>query len=522
MLGFSRIKSPITFSEPNLNHSLSAGEVRTNGLIIPDLSFPPPRKPEELEHATAGPDAPHILAGRRELVMACVSGGGARAARLSAHVFALLEEEYNKSIKIHPAGQTPQGSPLAERISVWSTVSGGSVFASTVASHLRDEGARTNLFQHLRDGANPKWATKRLGGMAAVYYFWPANLAYAPIMQLLTEWDTRNLFARTLAVFQEGRLPLLPPSSLRKLGELPQQPVFLFNATCLENGRPFVFTRDILHKNLSDNGTLAMANDPLVAWAKGEEAPDANYAEPLRFATTLEDLGSSAPRFPLVHAVMASAAFPGVFQPLVLTYFRPNGSSSTTASGGKKDKPGWHRDGTVTVVDGGIYDNTGMATGLEYYGSVRRAASPEKGPKLVLLAIDAGNEPQNPRAVTPGNHGPFHLDLPVRGLLPAASTFAKVYNNQQSLVRAAIDQRIRQLAANGSSIRIDFNLLRATNLVEKLRKIPTDFVITDTEDRLLAEAARVIVNQGRPELGGKTPAEAFVEALNSPAETAKK
>jgi hypothetical protein len=262
-----------------------------------------------------------------------------------------------------------------------------------------------------------------------------------------------------------------------------------------------------------------LKEDPLPYWARGEEdAPDTT-GEPLAHATALEDLGSSTARFPLAHAVFASAAFPGAFQPMILAKYRQATPPATSAEPAKR--AWWQRDGVVTIVDGGIYDNTGISTALELFHYLQKADShPPAGAgaplprrRLVLLSIDANNEPDTYAGPTPGYNKPFRLDAPLRGLIPAVSTVMKLYTKQQSLVHAALHSRLETLRGAGLVDYFELDLATATPRHPALKAIPTDFVLTDREDTLLEQVAGELLNQPTNAEGKESLATALIRKL---------
>jgi hypothetical protein len=309
-------------------------------------------------------------------------------------------------------------------------------------------------------------------------------------------------------------LPILPASRLCKLGDLRPRPRFYFNATCTESGRSIVFTQSVLHRDLSGDPVARLPSDPLLDWAEGRDVEEQSRSEPLSSATTLEDLGSSTAAFPLAYAVFASAAFPGVFQPLQLQKFV--GAGSALAPAGSKPPPVWRREGLLTIVDGAMYDNTGRTTALEVFAYLRKRAASDTGAgRLVLLVIDADNDPDSYKGPDTSPRLPWHVDLPVRGLLPAVSTVARLYNKQQSLVRAALARRIQAWVKEGVLDYFEIRLMDVTHQAEQIRAIPTDFVITDFEDARLKEAVRELLNRPRSGNTGPTVASAFVDAVRA-------
>ena len=129
-------------------------------------------------------------------------------------------------------------------------------------------------------------------------------------------------------------------------------------------------------------------------------------------ATTLEDIGSSANEFPLSYAVMASAAFPFIFNPLYLRnhageeseeeYVRSMGAFTTT----------WrhHRPGTV-----------------------QSSGSPPPQPQAPI-------DPHYHQCRQPGiafdeksSHGwRFNIDIPLRGTLEGIGSLNSFYYHKHS------------------------------------------------------------------------------------------
>ncbi len=523
MFGLSRVKLPMTFRLPALNKPLTPEEL-SQARINPHELTPVTNEVKAVPPAKGCRyDDLADLAAQDTVVVVCLSGGGSRAARMAAFAMEQLERKYNEVW-----AQTAIHQPLARRIDAWSTVSGGSVYSSYVASYLSALGADNKVFWRIAESRRARYATQKLGAMASVFYFWPPNVAVGPILQLFTEWDTYNLFARTHGMFQEGAWPGVSVSNLRKLGDLPPKPRFFFNATCMETTRPMIFTQSVLHRDLHGDPLARLVRDPLVAWTLHAEDTPGDQEEPLRYATTLEDLGSSTARFPVAHSVLASAAFPGAFQPLILHKFdRP--TNGVVVNRDRLEKiirqpmekllpvpiPLWRQERVIRVVDGGVYDNTGLVTALELYGYLLARQSPSaKPPRLVLLSIDANSESDVYEGIPTDSKLPVRFDFPLRGVMPALSTFSHVYAKKKVLVRAAIEWRLRQLKEKKLIEHYEINLLDAVKAYPGVKDIPTDFVITDKEDKLLRRAVDYLV-AGRPQ-EGDTLAEAFVRGLGPP------
>jgi len=545
MLCVSRLKSPVTVATPGLNKPFTPAELEQ--AQIDRATLKPSEGPAPaLVNPNAGPplarvdqarlDAGADLRQKDRLVIVCLSGGGARAARMAAHTLACLEQKYNRQ---YPAAAADH--PLAGQIDAWSSISGGSLYASFVARQLlRDQGARTNTFALLASQGRARWGTQGLGGMAALYYLWPGNLGYGPLMQFFTDWDTLDLFVHTLALCHEGGFPFLPSPRMSKLGELPVRPRFFFNATCRETSRPFIFTQSVVHRDLSGDPLARLTQDPLLRWIQGQPTPPNELNEPFRYASTLEDLGSPPNRFPLAYAAMASAAFPGIFEPLRLHRYW----LATNATAGPSGHPKlWRLRTEVTLADGGLYDNSGLTTALEFFDYLGRASTRPK--KLVLLAIDANNQPEGYTGARAPSRSPFHYGLPFRAAAAAVATVSKMYNSQQALVAAAINHRLEALeqagrleachlrlkdalklipTANDVSMRAKLRRLRehaakqpwsqiqALSFFGLVQDIPTDFVLSNQEDEDLRGIVERLL-EWKHQANAPSLAERFLQAV---------
>jgi hypothetical protein len=542
MFTISRVKSPLAFRFNSLNKPLTTNEMREAGLALDTLRLAPP---DEADASHDFHDDYCDLLSQKKVVMVCLSGGGSRAARLAAHTLARLEEQYNLD--------HPDGPALVDRIDAWSSVSGGSIYASYVADffyrrahHLPAPPAR-RLFQFLRDDFEVRLITRQAGGMASLFYFWPGNLGYAPVLQALTEWDSLNLFARSQAMFQEGKIPFAPAASLRKLGDLPRRPRFFFNAACLETAGPFLFTQRMIHRDLSGDPLTRLAEDPLECWARGQREPLAALAEPFSYAVTLEDLGGSHRRFPVVHAVYASAAFPGAFQPLALNKYvdarlaaapAPTRRPTLQPKAGRQSFIGLKKQGSISVVDGGAYDNSGLVTALHLAAYLqaarsndcwrgcdapRRSSPPDQ--RFVILAVDAHVEQPGYRGPS---HNTFRPDAPVRGLVPALFTAFKIHAKQQALVSAITSQWSRRWSEAGLLQTVEVRLAEALKQAKKTSptapaecrssqpeprpKLDTDFVYSRTQDDCLRELSALALDI-HPDGESDNRAQAFLKAL---------
>ena len=158
---------------------------------------------------------------RQALVFVALSGGGARAASLSAHALALLEMRYNEMfIPADPSEEWPASYsvlPFASAIDAYSSVSGGSIYAYQVAldravAHAcgtkkrKANGRKTQKTPRcapsvisLDQSARLSYPTRTYLGLASAgLYFSPANLFYGPLSTTLTDNSYIEFLAHAL------------------------------------------------------------------------------------------------------------------------------------------------------------------------------------------------------------------------------------------------------------------------------------------------------------------------------------
>lgn len=542
MIGISRIQSPVLLATPEVNKPFSQDDLKQAQIDCKTLkpSFQPP--PPATNSSKARYDSCSDLMDKPVTVVVCLSGGGARAARMAAFTMASLERRYNSNNLIFA-----QSHPLAAQIDGWSSVSGGSVYASFVAAQLKvDNGGRTNTFEDLITSRWVRLGTRQLGGVAAFSYLW----GYAPVMQLTSDWDTLHLFAHNLAVLQNRNPFIIPAPKACKLGDLPERPRFFFNAVCRETGRPFIFTQSIIHRDISGDplARLDLNDDPIALWITNSHEETTNHEQELfGHAATLEDLGSPPSRFPLVYAVLASAAFPGVFEPLTLQRFSFDTNAQPIHV--RHQWAPWRRD-KVTLVDGGIYDNTGVVSALSLLDYLEKGMKKNRG-KMVILSVDANKDRPGYQGPSGSSHIPWKLDLPFRGLVPAVETMRNFFRSQQALIQIAIQHRIKQLHNEGILDYYAVRLCDATNVMVSqaglvknisntegnledttlaqlenidmfglIKNIPTDFVLKASEDEKLRRTVESLLDQV-PADDKRTVAQGFLESLKPLASPSK-
>lgn len=521
LYGVTRIKSPVTYDLRHfeLNKPLSE-ESRTR---LEEL-----RSAEQAEsiastdvvvcksdHSTTNVlgrverfDALCDLTNKQTIVMVCFSGGGSRAARMAMHSMAELENRYNTNY----AGLGESAVPLMQRIDAYSAVSGGSIYASLIAAGFHSTAPKKpppdprTGFNFLARDKRAQWITSNLASAAALFYVSPAHFGVVPLLLATTEWDTLNLFSRAHAYIQNNRFLFTPPRKLLTMGDLEPTPRFLFNATCVETRLPFVFTQSALHVDSDENPLTGVTYNPARDWLLDEKLLDKKSlrANALVHATTLEDIGSSPTTFPLSYAVMASAAFPFVFNPLHLKKHNVNGAEDD--------------DSYVRLVDGGIYDNTGVITALELFSHLQ-AHHHNANRRLVLIAVNADNIITGYDEETLAKIGHFNLDIPLRGAFEAIGSMYHIYYHQTQLFRAAILARVRDLNKGRATPLVDYFEINLADIQDKvlrpkIEKIKTALTIPMKQDEWLKDAVKDVLSAKRKDTGDEL-GDAIVKAIGT-------
>jgi NTE family protein len=236
----------------------------------------------------------------------CLSGGGYRA--MLFHAGALW--------RLNELGYLPR----LDRIS---SVSGGSITAGVLASRWN----QLTLDQHGVATNYKEAVVTPLRGLAG-----KTIDVWSILRGILTARSIGGAIARAYRRHLFGDTTLI---------DLPKTPRFVFNATNLQSGVLWRFSRPYMRDYIVGEVKLA----------------DAAPAPP--------------PDIPLASAVAASSAFPPFLSPLVLRLensdFTPN-SGTPTDSGESLERPPFTT--RVVLSDGGVYDNLGLETVWKRYRTV--------------------------------------------------------------------------------------------------------------------------------------------------------
>lgn len=463
------------------------------------------------------------------MVAVCFSGGGARAASLARHAMAELERQYNQAVRAGARAGDPPFRPLFANVDVYSSVSGGSIYASFLAESSRraasGAASLTNVFARLGRGRRAVRVTRDLGFHAGVAYWSPFNLFVGPFMTTFTDTSYRDILSSTISTTDAAAslgagFPFLARGA--RLGELPMAPRFFFNTTCQEAGLPFVFTQSAHVRR--EKGLIP--DEPGVRFdLHHRECAAAGSNAPLRHAILAEDMNVNPGRIEIGDAVMASAAFPPVIDPLRLQTYDREG------------KPG----GVLHLADGGVYDNSAMTMALDYF-EYASSLPGSRLSRLVLVSVNAANSVYDLGEATSRNEQPFRLGYGYRDhALPRGfASLGLIHDLNTARVQARHSQRITELEEcakeRGRTVSVVYfpvsllqlspmdpdRIVLTNGVAEAVAKIGTDLLISPEEDKALKRAVEGIVSapqergnwRSMPTGGGKVSlGEAFAQEL---------
>jgi hypothetical protein len=462
-----------------------------------------------------------------------VSGGGSRAAMLAAHAMAVFELSYERAFRQRQSKGEFQGvaapTPLIELIDAFSTVSGGSLYAFQVALWFKECKDRkhfgllwdTKIEQDdpycdchqafrtiLRRAAEWRDGIQNVGARAGLTFL---MLPPTPFYTIIGNRSFTDLMASVMQPGLGDSLRIMAPTI--SLGDLPPTPRFFFNAAEATSGTSFVLTRNVI------NLPAPMAADGLASIDR-EPSPERGTAaglRPLIHSLTLEDIGSSPAQFPLAVAAVASAAFPIGFEPIRIRRFRANPAKQTMLP-----------DSPIALVDGGVFDNSGLTTAVDFLDYSRRRDGAKRACPL-LVSINAEVAVPDPQQLTlPRVSSDWEDDLPVARRSPVASLFSAIDSlefihllNKRRSEHEARDRLLKAPAMLGDSCgAVPFLPVNLTDLssasvygvrgadplFQEVARIPTELVLTDEQSSTLAAAARAIRWAPRDHFAGESAA----------------
>ena len=515
--GLSQIQSPVTYRQTRnypertkpLSHAESEPQVSAEELKA-TLS---PGGDYDEEFLTT--DRYSDLLGRKKILGVSLSGGGARAAYFASKVLRDIEKAY-------------QPKPFYKEISFYSSVSGGSIVNAYIGAwmyanqiykrdFLRQTWEMDSLdFNSLRDkpfywihnfmkgdGEDSK-SCGNLGDIATHIFFDPINLG----LPIIYSFFTNQGYSRYLILSQEyclqhlllknkvthyrstneiagefmGSFAYSTNHSSLKLSDLGgfEGSRHYINATILETGQRLVFTNEKYHIH-SRNRLWQRLNDIVF----------------------LEDLYSSVEEFSVADAIFASMSSPGATEPVVFDVY--DGFIT------KNDSP--NSIAQIHIVDGGVFDNTGLATLVDImFDEV--IATNAQNQELIILMIDSDNSESktieqiikessdlNKSSVS---HNALGLNLPIKGIDVGIKSALLIYElNKRNSIRLVFYDaytRLKELNSNGRDISlkiIPISIGCLTNYLDlkEVKNIETYYSISSNAIKKIEKAVENLMGE---------------------------
>ncbi|NIA01354.1 MAG: patatin-like phospholipase family protein [Planctomycetia bacterium] len=376
------------------------------------------------------------------LVILSLSGGGSRAAYLSASVMLGLEKVFAEE-KIN----------LLHEVDAISSVSGGSLPAAYYVISA-DAGEQPAPYGRVWDEATvQKQMKKNYIRKWFGNWFWPTNIGKF----WFTAYDRSDIMAQTFADNMYDNLNSLPPGSDLKMSNmLDSRPYLVLNAT---------------------NGTATPA--PV------DEADEIDSARIFggRFTFTSRDFGSinsSINDYSLGRAVMASASFPAVFNYMTMQDFALSGAPGCTEN----------CDRFMHVFDGGNADNLGLESVSDMLDALPCEA--DNYDRLVVILVDAftGNSGISNEKPDPRKGLDFVVDtnfLEATDSLLSANRKEKVEHFEDAFKKRCHD------SSKSLFYHIQFADIKDDKLRRKLNRIKTDFRISDDDTDTIDKAIGLLL-----------------------------
>jgi hypothetical protein len=450
----------------NMVHGPSPGTL-TTPILAKDLKAMP-NSGDDYDKEFLTTDRYSDLLGRKKVLGVSLSGGGARATYFASKVLRDIEEVY-------------QPNSFYKQISFYSSVSGGSIVNAYIGAwmyanqiHNRDllrqrykadsldfnsmEGKPFYWIHNFikGDGEDSK-SCGNMGDIAIQAIFDPMKLGLPIIHSFFTnegyslyliqsvEYCLQNLLSQNGVTHYRSTYEAAKgfmgsfivrtnhsPFKLSDLGDFEGSRHYI-NATILETGQRLVFANEKYHIH-SQDGSRQRLNDIVF----------------------LEDLFGSVEDFSVAGAIFASMSFPGATDPVVFDVY----DGVVT----KDDSP--KSIAQIQIVDGGVFDNTGLVTLLDImFDEV--VTTDARSQELIILMIDSDNSESktlrqiinessdlNNSAISQGSEG---IDLPIiKGIDIGIKSAILIYElNKRNTIRLLFFdayKRLKELNSNGRDI----------------------------------------------------------------------
>jgi NTE family protein len=404
----------------------------------------------------AKPDPIQLCKGKDERFLGvAISGGGSRAAVFSAAVLFELRK-YG----------------ILQQVDVISSVSGGSYTSALYALSCDDaescpatvEGPKRmvwtedEVYRRLQRNFIARWFGN---------WFWPNNIA----MYWLTDFNRSQIMAKTLDanLFDNS---LLGHEGYRFQDLNPQRPYLIINAT-----------------DFSNHGQKPYQPSSLLSGLGG--ACGRTRFFPFT-QETFAELGSDLDQYRIADAVVASSAFPAVFNYVTLKDF--------------KKKPEQY----VHLLDGGPFDNLGVVALLCALDKAEN--KPGKNQKILML-IDSSIDPQGKSSNEAATRSGLDHFVDTNAL-DAVDILFEV-QRQKSIEEAGNAAALITIDFHGLT-REDIGAEDADHLYEMVNGIPTNLTIEDWQADCLKRAAYFLVKSAAARIAAREDDPRFKGLVRSP------
>jgi predicted acylesterase/phospholipase RssA len=467
--GVSQIQSPLTYrqtrNKPEGTKSLSPAE-----------SVPPEPAEEQISIISPGNDYAEEfgttdrysdLVGRKKILGISLSGGGARAAYFASKVLRDIEEAY-------------QPKSFHKEISFYSSVSGGSIVNAYIGAWMYASQIRNSDISHQTwkadsidfnspegkpfywihgfmkgDGEKLK-SCGNLGEIATQVFFDPMNLG----LPIFFSFFTNQGYSRYLILSEEYCLRYLLFKNGVTHYRSPYEIVEEFTGSLIfsTNHSPFKLSDlgGVEGSRHYINATILETGQRLVFANEKYHIPSQKVVQKrLEDIVFLEDLYSSIEEFSIADATVASMSFPGATEPVVFDVY------DGIATKNKSPKS----IAQIQIVDGSVFDNTGLATLVDImFDEV--IATDARHQELIVIMVDSDNSEVktieqiinessgiNNRALPQKR---FKLNLPVKGIGVGIKSALLIYElNKRNSIRLLfrdVYTRLKDLNSTGRDI----------------------------------------------------------------------
>ncbi len=399
------------------------------------------------------------------LVILSLSGGGSRAAYLSAKVMFELENWVYEGDK-----------HLLAEVDAISSVSGGSLPAAYYAI-TRDPGQAVETPGPVRYRV---WNERKvLRAMKKNYilkwfanWFWPHNIA----RYWLTDFDRTDIMAKTFADNMFDRPGLQRDYTIGQLN--PERPHLVLNATNATAGKVSPEHHEARTYTKQSNANLDHAD---LEAAAGRT----QFGSPFRFTQEqFAEIHSDIRDYSLARAVMATASFPAVFNYMTLRdYSSPDGRYVHLFDGGSSDNQGL--SGVLEILERSACQNRGTFPSDD--DCVRRYE------KVVVIFVDAYTGTGGVSA--DNSDGRSFADFVIdTNFIDATESLLFANRDQRTNAFYEAFEKYLHAKKKGNYYHITLDDIEDPDMRRKAQQVGTSFSLSDDNAGILREAVVELMN----------------------------